>query len=310
MKKVFYTVSLSVLFLSCQNEEFIKNQDVNNLEQKEVLASTSQEPQSSFSSRIKLPRPNPPFYAEGLYIGEDHAIAAVNTSTGSGYFYNPDQPSNIAMASTGGFVYSLITDDQRFSSGTLYKINVTGVSDNHWTNLGVWPNTRVMAAYGNYLYVVQETTLYRINANDGSSAPFSNYPTGWDGTSAMTAIDNHLYAIHAGTLYRVNLTNGSVTNFSAYPDGWEGTGAMAATNGAVFVVQGGTLWKVTISNGSVAPFSAYPTGWEGTRAMTAKDGYLYAVQGNALWKVNTFNGNVAKLGNISWTGVTAMTARQ
>jgi hypothetical protein len=242
---------------------------------------------------------------EELYIGKTNYLYAVDSTTGSGYKLNPDQPFTVAMASTGGFIY-LILDS---SHSRLYKVTPSTGAYNEVSPGASWPNTDAMTALGGYVYAVQGGTLWRVSGSNGLVEPFSDYPDGWSGTEAMAAVGGMIYAVQGGTLWRVNVSNGDVSPFSDYPDGWAGTEAMGAYGSYVYAVQGGTLWRVNVANGSVAPFSNYPDGWAGTAAMTARDGYIFAVQAGTLWKVNTLGGGVSQVGSLSWAGTTAMAAR-
>ncbi len=302
MKNILPLIAMLFIVCSCKRQEILVPQPA----QKDGAAMMPvRQPEPSISAR-DLPAPYPPFIPQDLYVGRGYGTLAISSVSGTGYFFNPDQPPNIAMASTGGSIYSIIEAGNTYSQPSLYRLNPTSGA---FTELSsVWANTDAMTAWGGFLYAIQGGTLWRVTASSGARAPFSAYPYGWEGTEAMAALDNFMYAIQGGTLWRVNLVNGSVSTYSAYPNGWGGTEAMAATNGGVFAVQGGTLWRVSTSNGSVAPFGAFPEGWGGTLAMTARSGFLYIVQGGVMWKVSTFNGSVAQLGTVSWNGTTAMTA--
>lgn len=246
---------------------------------------------------------------EELYIGKSNYLYAIDSTSGSGYLLNADQPYTIAMASTGGFIY-LVLDNIYFPQNKrLYKVNPSTGAYTEVSPGRSWANTEAMTALNGYVYVVEGGTLWRVNGSNGAVEPFSDYPDGWGGTEAMAAVAGAIFAIQGGTLWAVNVSNGDVAPFSAYPDGWAGTEAMAAHGLDLYAVQGGTLWRVNLLYGFVTPFSAYPNGWEGTTAMTARDGHVFAVQAGVLWKVNTSNGGVSQVGSLSWTGTTAMAAR-
>jgi hypothetical protein len=315
MKKILIFSYLLFLLYSCSDEDKGVVPDV--IKKEEFRLSTGRKIPRLDIARPNLPSPNPPFTPQDLYIGVDFGTAAISAATGNGYYYNRDQPNNIAMASTGGSIYSIITGDT-YSTGnpnlisTLYRLNP---STGGYTNLGAvwgsqWNSTKTddMTAWNGWLYAIQGGTLWRVNPNNGTKTQFSQYPLGWQGTEAMAALDGFIYAIQGGTLWRVTISTGAVSKFSQYPDGWQGTEGMAATNGGIFIVQGGTLWRVG-TNGTVAPYSQYSTGWQGTLAMTARNGVVYVIQGTSLWSVNTFNQSVAQVGNINWSGTTAMTSR-
>ena len=304
MKTIYFLSFICLVLISCSESLMI--------EPKEEVIDTSKEiwitsglKKGNSSARPSLPSNSYPYIPQDLYVGEDYSTIAINSVTGSGYYYNVDQPNNLAMASTGGNIYSIIASTIS-STSTLYRLNPAG----GYTDLGYWTDAHVMTANGSYLYIVSGATLYKVNASTGSRTPFSAYPNGWEGTVAMASTGNYLYAVQGATMYRVDLSNGSVGTFSAYPDGWAGTTTMAATGGYIYAVQGATMYKVS-SGGAVTTFSAYPNGWAGTKAMTAKNGYVYAAQDNSLWKVSTSNGSVNQIGSLtSWTGVTAMTELQ
>jgi hypothetical protein len=244
------------------------------------------------------------YVPEELYIAKGWQLFAIDQNTGAGYTYVSDNAEMPVMASTGGYIYTV-------NYGNMLKINPTAypIPDPGTPPFGTgWGGTEAMTALGSYVYAVQGGTLWRVNAGDGATIPFSDYPNGWDGTEAMTAIGSYLYAVQGGTLWRVNLSNGDVEPFSDYPTGWDGTEAMTAYGSYIYAVQGGTLWSVNVNNGDVTPFSNYPTGWDGTLAITARDGHLYAVQGSSLWKVNISTESVAQLGNGAWDRTTSMTA--
>jgi hypothetical protein len=315
MKKILFVFLAFSFLYSCSDIDRSIPPDV--VKTDEIRISIGRKIPSLDAARPNLPSPNPPFTAQDLYIGVQFGTAAISGVNGNGYYYNRDQPNNIAMASTGGSVYSIITGDT-YSTGnpnlisTLYRLNPT---TGGYTNLGAqwgsqWNATKTddMTAWNGWLYAIQGGTLWRVNPSNGAKSQFSQYPTGWEGTEAMTALDGFLYAIQGGTLWRVNIGTGAVSSFSQYPDGWQGTEGMAATNGGIFIVQGGTLWRVG-TNGTVAPYSQFSTGWQGTLAMTSRNGVVYIIQGTALWSVNTFSQAVAQVGNVDWAGSTAMTAR-
>jgi hypothetical protein len=304
MKKILFFLILSVIAFSCNQEPSLTTSS-----QHEQLLNSNHNVDKN--GKLLSQASTGTCTLQDLYIGKNFSMLAVNSSNGTSCTLNGDQPPNLKMTSRGGFIYSLIANLFFPSNPGLYKIDPNPGSGgyNDISAGNSWNGMEAMAGLGSFLYAVQGGTLWRVDGNSGSRTPFSQFPTGWQGTEVMSAINNNIYIIQAGTLYRVTATNGSVVAFSQYPNGWQGTEGMAATNGGVFVIQGGTLWRVGISNGSVAPFSAFSTGWQGTTAMTAKDGFLYIVQGGVIWKVSTFNGSVAQLGNLSWTGTTAMAAR-
>jgi hypothetical protein len=307
MKNILLVFAASFVLCSCKHDDTLALQSPDKTE------ISSNNPGILVSN--DFPTAYPPFVKQDLYISSgyldvDYGAAsnvAISATTGIGYYYNNNERPSLAMASTGGFIYSIVQYGN--SSIPFARLKRFNPISGDYGELGPteWVNLDAMTAWGS-LYAVQGGTLWKVNPSNGLRTPFSAYPTGWDGTEAMTALDNFLYAVQGGTLWRVNLVNGSVSSYSAYPAGWEGTEAMAATNGGIFAVQGGTLWKVSAINGSVAPFSAYPEGWGGTKAMAAKNGFLYIVQGGVMWKVSTFNGSVQQLGSFPWNLVTAMTA--
>ncbi len=307
MKNILLVFTTFFVLYSCKREDAFLQQSV---DKNELM---SNNPGTLISN--DFPTAYPPFVKQDLYLARGYldfsqtigSSIAISAATGIGYYYNINERPVIAMASTGGFIYSIVqAGNINIPSAALKKFHPTS---GEYETLGAtdWGYLDAMTAWGS-LYAVQGGTLWKVNPSNGSRTPFSAYPSGWDGTEAMTALDNFLYAVQGGTLWRVNLINGFVSGYSAYPDGWGGTEAMAATNSGVFVVQGGTLWKVSTLNGSVAPFSAYPTGWDGTEAMAAKNGFLYIVQGGTMWKVSTFNGSVIPLGSYPWNQINTMTA--
>lgn len=253
---------------------------------------------------------SPSLIANEVYISRANMLHAIDGTTGTGYRINSDLPNAVAMASINGKGYMILENTDFPAQQSLYAFDTT--VSHHLANLNpntTWPDTDAMTALAGYLYIVSEGTLWRVNASNGGTAPFSAFPDGWANTEAMAALGDSIYAVQDGTLWRVNVNSGSVVPFSAFPDGWASTEAMAATGDSIYAVQDSTLWRVNVNNGSVVPFSAFPDGWAGTEAMTARNGVLYAVQDGALWTVNTSSGGVAQLGSLPWSGTAAMAAR-
>jgi hypothetical protein len=110
--------------------------------------------------------------------------------------------------------------DWNVSTGKLYVVQADRLvrmndADNSgaWTTLGgpIWTNTTSMASFGNFLYIISNSRLYRVNPNTGSRTALSG-PI-WTGPTRMTkqfwGTFGSLYVVQAGALHEVDPNDGS-----------------------------------------------------------------------------------------------------
>ncbi|HEU4412633.1 MAG TPA: hypothetical protein VFS43_45740 [Polyangiaceae bacterium] len=240
---------------------------------------------------------------EELYIAQGNALWAVDSQTAAHYALNPDQPYMNVMASTGGYIYGVLSDH-------FYRINPDPNSGpGGYVSLGSgWQGSEAMAALSNFVYTVQGGELWKTNGLTGDTVHFG---ASWAGTEALTAglvsfvsvSVPYVFGVQGGSLWAVNANNGAVVSLGS---GWEGTEAMTFGNGYLFIAQGDALWRYRVASGVTTMIEGY--GWSGTEAMTFRDGFIYAVQGGQLW-VTSPNGGSVSLGG-GWEGTLSMAARR
>jgi len=309
--KFFLIVFMTSLVISCSNNEILNKADrQNNLASVSAVTSTPLTSKPSLNGRMTDPynsidakgmvvsSATVTYTPEELYISESSQLYAIDNTTGAGYLRNADEPYVNAMASTNGFIYAAIG----FPSETriLYKINVSATGYTDLTPGINWANTNIMAAVGGFLYLVDGSTLWKINANTGTRSTLG--ARSWDGAEAMTALGSYVYIIDDGLLWRVSTSTGVASTFGS--GSWVGIPAMAASGNYVYAVDDGDLWRVNVNTASIETFSPGTT-WNSTVAMTALNGYVYAVDSNQLWKVNGTNGAISLLtpSGYTWAGV-------
>lgn len=313
-KTLFFAVIMASLVISCDDKEIVRPKPgVQNTETSSPLTT-----KGSANGRVKdhyhsitsdggIASIVSSFTPEELYISEDNALYAIDNSTGAGYVFNSDSPWTYAMASTNGYVYSVLNNVYFPANRWLEKINPsTGVYSDLTPGI-YWPNTNILTAVGGYLYAVDGSTLWKINATTGSRATLGS--RNWTGAEAMAALGSYVYIVDDGSLWRVNTSTGSASTFGT--GSWSGIPAMAATGSYIYAVDDGQLWRVNVNTASIATFGNGT--WNSTVAMTALSGYIYAVDAGQLWKVNTSSAVISLLTppGYSWTGGNIeMAARQ
>lgn len=224
--------------------------------------------------------------------------------------------------------------------GSLYGLTQDGkfaFLSGSWTGF----NGKTMAEDGQYLWVIQGSSLWRVERYSGK---YKHFGYGWEGATGITSIvnNNTLWAIKGNDLYAINKANGQRTRVTdrnwnsaqamlAHKDyilvarsdnklvrlnlntnevivlnngNWfdvRGMAVTSPTSNNLYIVLGDFLWRVNINSGA---FTQVSNGWSGTEAMAGIDGNLFIVQGGRLWKVDT-GGNRQSLGS-GWEGTLSM----
>ncbi len=174
-----------------------------------------------------------------------------------------------AMTGLGSNVYCI-------NDGTLWRTYLFGgkslyqarsLCSNYPTG---WNGTEAMTSvslgfpiYTDFLFAIQGGTLWVVNLNNGSVAPFSRYPYGWEGTQTMAVLNGYLFVIQGGEFWRVSISSGDVVSLGG---GWSGPTTMTSLGGYIFTVQGGKLWR-TETNGNTILFNGN-FDWNGVTQLT------------------------------------------
>jgi hypothetical protein len=62
-----------------------------------------------------------------------------------------------------------------------------------------WDNATAMASLGDKIYIIDNGTLYAVDAE----GEYTEVSSGWSGATLLTVMNGSLWVIHSGTLYRV-----------------------------------------------------------------------------------------------------------
>lgn len=183
----------------------------------------------------------------------------------------------------------------------LYKVNA---NDGSYEQLGGanWYNANAMTSLNGWLYIVKNSRFYKVDPSDGTYTQLGGAV--WSNTNAMTSLNGWIYLVQNSRFYRVEPNNGSYVQLGS-PE-WYNTETMTSLNGWIYLVQNARIYQVDPSNGSY--YQIGEVGWSGTDAMASLNGYLYLVQNSLLHKVDATDGSYVILGMNIWGGTYGMTS--
>ena len=171
-------------------------------------------------------------------------------------YYNVDEsPSGILSIAGGPHSYFYLL--KKYS--ILRCVNSTNSSGNPWAPLGIsskppggFSNVVAMVhgegvPYMNYLYIVSNNSLYKVNLSNGfftNIGPLNIWPKSC--TQAATFYNGYLYIQHyQNSIYKVNVNTGAyraVGPLGLWPN--NSTAGMAICNGKIYILNYNTLEEI------------------------------------------------------------------
>jgi len=159
-----------------------------------------------------------------------------------------------------------------------------------------WDDTQAVTSLGDYLYAVQDDTLWRINAFTGAFARVGDAGDWANGPILMTALGSYLYIIENGSLWRVDPGDGDFTRIGDSGDWSASPVAMTALGNRLYVVENNSLWEVDPADGDFSRIGSSGEWSLGPIYLAAYDNRLYVIENNTLWRVNPSSESHVKVG--------------
>lgn len=174
------------------------------------------------------------------------------------------------------------------------------------TGIQINPSTGL---WTRYLWIVQDDTLWKVNAETGQITQLGP-ANAWIGATSMAftdydATDNDIFIVQSSTLWRVNSVTGAYAQLGA-TNAWAGETSMTAwSTASLRIVQGGRLWSASTSTGAYAQLGT--AFWPTTTSMATLGGSLYIIDSDRLHKVNGTTGAWSYIGDPGeWAGPTLL----
>jgi hypothetical protein len=181
---------------------------------------------------------------------------------------------------------------------TLHRVQ----ADGHYVKVGgAWyPGHVQLAAAGDWLFLTQGGILRRIDPATGQGDVISD--ANWNDTTWLTAVGDQIYAVQNGTLQHIDV---SVTRpWSNYEKlgiegDWGGPTASAMLNGQLYVIQDATLHRVQADGHYVKVGGAW---YPGDVQLAAAGDWLYLTQGGVLRRIDPATGRGDIVTGTIWGG--------
>lgn len=165
-----------------------------------------------------------------------------------------------------------------------------------------WRTIDAITSLGNYLYVISEKSLHRVDPSDGTWSLLGTI-NDWVGPAALTKSDDgYLYIVQNDRIHKVNPNNGDYTVIGQ-PE-WRGVTSVIEYNSFLYLVENNGLYKVDKTTGIYTRLGN--KSWTNTKGIASDgQGTLYIISDDYLHKVNSANGSFSLLNTQAWDNTAA-----